>query len=347
MKAVLNNLTKIKDVGKTALTRVTFDNNESAYCFQDYTEVLSLIGKEVLYDTRDELVEGKIEKVITELTAITKIVALDREENFKLYCDTPPLCESNIIFNDITDEGVTIEDAIVFVVNIAYESSNKASWCKLTIMDKKRCTAALRVFDPEERLYSLKNKYVQTTIRKTKFGFNASEVYPLGIKPAELNPEIKLAEQFIISTIKSDSKLTELVDSTDLINKMKNYDANDGMEIGYELVRCAIELALARDFINLTRNVDAKILMRLVIYSRLFLWLDIDTLSIEAKTLLALAQIKCQNKKIIMAILDPTSEIKTAEGELYRMIKEIAKFTVNLNSVTSLVSLNDKIWGNK
>ena len=345
MQTTINSVNLVSDnKSKLEIINFIFSNGNQAMSFMKFSDACEYINKEVIVTLREEIINGNIVDCVTEIASVTKVAVLDREENFKLYCDTLPSCESSVCFDDCQEDGTTYNDVIVFVVKMHFDSSEKANWCKLTIMDKKRRTASLRIFDPEEKSYALVNTYIQLNIKKTKYGYITQECFSLNIKPAEANPEVKLAEKFILNTISFDTTLRELVEQTELIERMKTCDVDDGLEIGYEVVRCAVELALARDFANLSKNIDFKFLMRLVIYSRMYLLSNSQTMSKDLKRWFIIAQNPIPEKSKVMAVFDKEAECVLPESVLLKQISDMAKFTVGVPTNTSLIMHDNKIW---
>ena len=236
----------------TDIMLVTIDDDVKAYMIYGYADSLKFLNQEVIVSYRKDIYQGKIETFINTLTIPTRVTALDREENIKLFCDIEDN-NSNLCFADM-QLGETFIGAIMYCVECKYESSNKAVWMTLRARDKAGKVASIRLFDYSTEGLLYNGIYVRADIKKTKYGFTTDLITPMELD-FPLNPEIEIARKYITNYFASDKFMTDMFEKYSLLDHMENYIS---LEKGYELVRLAVQLDILGELKNTLNNINFK-----------------------------------------------------------------------------------------
>jgi len=265
---------KVKSIEfvKLNVYSVTFTNDVSALYFtkQDQT-VLHFLDKDVNVSFRQELFEENYCIVIHSFTIISFVNTLKVDSEVKLYINDLPKTNSNISFKDI-DIGSTVSNAIVYCTKSMYESSKKAQWMILYIMDRDRKISTLRIFSPMYKDCELTGSYIKVNLSKTIYGFQSDIAEPLTDILVAMNPEVDIAENYvnnIISTLPD--KYKELINQLKAILSMKHTIPINNYEVGFEVVRMAMCLSIAETFKNITPDINMPALQASIILQNIYL----------------------------------------------------------------------------
>lgn len=86
--------------------------------------------------------------------------------------------------------------------------------------------------------------------------------------------EVEIAAKYIVNSIKDDKLIYNIVVESDFIGKIKTYNRNETLEQGYETVRLAMHMALAKQSSNLTNEMNKELLLRCLVASRFYVLTD-------------------------------------------------------------------------
>lgn len=356
---ILNGTYTLEAVGEvrqlsptTTLMSVKFKTiDEIAYMYGNYADTLSFLDKEVIVEFREEFLDGQARTVITNITVVNKVITLDRTEGLKLYTDFEFNTGSNVIFDNIA-EGELIEKAIVYCKTVEQEASAKASWVKLTVVDKLRRIGYIRVFDADHSSKIFEGKYVKCAMRKTKFGFNATDVYLQSDINISINPKVAIAKQYVMATVVEDSVLSGFVTKFDLINKIETYNYEEGEETGMLLVRLAIELSMINETVNLSDKIDIELLKRLAVASKAYVISspETSTYSRELQSLIVVTAYPdiARDRKVLCCFDNESgSPYKLIEREYYKHIQAMAKTLIAIDGPEGYMSTLEGVLKNK
>lgn len=248
------------------LMKLTFDNGkDSAYIIWEHASLLQYLNSDVIATFRRDMYNGHVEKFINTIARLHTIQTVERAERARLFTDVEDN-QSNITFSSI-EEGTTATDAIVYVLRITYDSSSKADWADLTIQDRQRKIATLRIFSPDKRIEDLNGHYILTNIRRNKYGFSTDTVVTVDSQ-IPLNPEVEIAERFIEQAFDACEDIKKFLASSQFFEYAKE-DVQE--ERGYILVRLAIELSLAMEMDNLMKEVNIETIKICLLLEKLHL----------------------------------------------------------------------------
>ena len=133
------------------LMRLTFDGGkDSAYIIWSHANLMQYLNDEVIATFRQDMYNGAVVKFVNTLASVGVVHTLERSDNVKLYVDVTDN-HSNIRFKEIEDGGTAV-NAIVYVVDIRFDSSARADWADITVMDQARKLAQLRIFSPDRKM---------------------------------------------------------------------------------------------------------------------------------------------------------------------------------------------------
>lgn len=296
------------------LLRVTFDDLPSALWFYDYAEAMKFLNKEVIVDFRMDIYNGIQSNFINTFTIPTVINTLDKQENIKLYLDQVDN-QSNLSFNEIAD-GESRQGCIVFCTSCEFKSSGNATWQELIIRDKSMHTAKLRLFNYDNKAANFAGKYVMTELIRNQYGFRSELISPV---PGEVaaNPELDIAEQFIKNYFSTDVIAMQYIAKYNLLDNMKNHV---DYEMGYSLVRMAMELSMVDSMHNITKDVDLEAIGEAIMLSYGHLCKN-SVLSPSVNNITMSMGFNWNNKVVVLQLLDDALVEKPAEAKVYQSIK--------------------------
>ncbi|MCM1440605.1 MAG: hypothetical protein NC131_15620 [Roseburia sp.] len=251
--AICTSIVKLEEITPdTDMLLVTIDDDVQAYMVYNYAQCLQFVNQDVIVSYRKDVYKGKIENFINTLTIPVKVTALDRDDNIKLFVKQHDN-NSNCCLSDIK-EGESFVKAILYCVESQYESSVKAVWLTLTVRDKAGRVAKLRLFDYDSRDANYSGMYIRANIKRTKYGFNTDMIEPVDIEFSP-NPEIEISKKFIQITFLDDNYIKGVLASTKLLERMETFV---DVEMGFALVRLAVELDILEELKNVLDDVDFK-----------------------------------------------------------------------------------------
>lgn len=261
-------LTKVENLESYSkdqeLMRLEFDDGkEYAYAVSSYSNLIQCIGDEVICKFRQDLYEGRVERFVSTFAKLCVISTLQKEEGIKLYTDvTDNHC--NVMFREIEDGSVAV-DSIVYVVDMRYDSSARADWVDIVAMDKERRVATIRKFSPDSKVLDMRGRYVLCNIRRNKYGFSTDTDIVTVDGGFPYNPEVDIAEKYILSTFAKDSDILAMIKDSGFIPCARN---NIDIEPGFMLARLAIELELTSSIANSLGEVDTDLIKRCLLMEK-------------------------------------------------------------------------------
>lgn len=251
--SVCTSIVRMKEVSEdTDILRVEIDNDVKAYMIFNYAESLVFLNKEVIVSYRKDIYEGKIELFINTLTIPVKVTTLDREAGIKLFTDQSDN-NSNVSFMDLAP-GSTMLGAVMYCISSSYESSDRAVWMELKVRDKAGRVAKLRLFDPEFGVAKFDGMYIKANIKRNDYGLNTKEISLMDLEFPP-NPEIQIARTYIENYFIGDADMLAVLQRTKLLDFMQDYVE---LELGYALLRAAIQLDILSELRNVFNEVNFK-----------------------------------------------------------------------------------------
>ena len=307
------------------LMLLTFDEGkDTAYIIWSYANLVQYLNDEVIATFRNDMYNGRVEKFVNTLARVGVIHTLERENNVKLYVDVTDN-HSNIRFKEIEDGGTAV-DAIVYVVDMRFDSSARAEWVDLTVMDQARKLAQLRIFSPDNKTASLKGRYVQGTIRRTKYGLSAESVITVD-SAFPYSPEVEISERFILDAFAEDAEMLNLLSTTNFMSFAKKYV---DLEPGYILVRLALELDIASELNNLLREADISLIKRALLLEKLFVFQQTSPFSTEIINFVKISQQSFHGKNDVLLLLYGTGDELATEKLILKTIKDTVNTVVKV-----------------
>lgn len=263
-------ISKIADSLDLCEIQIDFDTMK---IFYNANDLMQFIGMEVLYTTRPDVVNGKMEVVVCELVALSTIQTLSSSENIKLIPEGNKRTVCNIESRNIRF-GEFYPNCVALMSKYEYGSSPKAKWFDCTLIDSVSKEFQVRLFasntDTEKVEDTLKlfvGGYVSFDLESTKYGFQTKEIVGLP-NEVEASPEVTVAKDIIMKMISEDEALLEYDRKYEFINNMSS--VIDG-EPGYVLVRMASELYMVNAIDNISTDLDIKAMKRAIVCSRGYL----------------------------------------------------------------------------
>lgn len=251
--SVCTSIVRMKEVSEdTDILRVEIDNDVKAYMIFNYAESLVFLNKEVIVSYRKDIYEGKIELFINTLTIPVKVTTLDREAGIKLFTDQSDN-NSNVSFMDLAP-GSTMLGAVMYCISSSYESSDRAVWMELKVRDRAGRVAKLRLFDPESGVAKFDGMYIKANIKRNDYGLNTKEISLMDLEFPP-NPEIQIARTYIENYFIGDADMLAVLQRTKLLDFMQDYVE---LELGYALLRAAIQLDILSELRNVFNEVNFK-----------------------------------------------------------------------------------------
>lgn len=262
---ILTELEVLENLGDAnQLMRLTFDGGkDTAYVIWDHADLLEYLNDEVVATFRKDMYQGVPCKFINTLASLRTVHTLERTERTKLFTDTIDN-HSTVRFEDIED-GTTTQGATVYIADIRYDSSSRANWADLTIMDQRRRVATLRLFSPDSKCADLKGRYALCDIRRSKYGLSTESLVTVD-SSFPYNPEVTIAQNYILNLFADTPDILRLLDATRFIEFAKQVL---DPEPGFLLVRLALELDIAQELSNLASEIDSHLLCLCLLVEKL------------------------------------------------------------------------------
>lgn len=323
--------TGIRIVERTAtsgdLLEVTIDNEIKALWFYPEQDAQKYLNQEVIVDFRRDIYNGNMQQFVKTFAIPTVIHTLERDDNIKLLVDSVDN-KSNVVFSELS-EGDTLQGAVVFCTEQSFDSSDRAIWMKLTIRDSAMKTATLRIFDYENKSADLAGHYIVTTLNRSKYGFQTHEAKPLN-GDGYVNPEIEIAKNYIHRYFSNDVVANDYMVKLNLLEVLEEHV---DYEIGYGLMRLAMELDIAASLRNLSNDFNLEAVGHILLCSRGYLSRS-SALSPTFNNVLLASQYLWPQRRIITECLDESLEEHPKEYDIVKKIKEMVSTILEIRKGT-------------
>lgn len=304
---------KVTTHGDTDLLRVTIDNMVTALWFYDYADSLQFLNQEVIVDYRQDIYNGDMCQFIKTFTIPTVVTTLDKHEGFKLYLDQEDN-QANTSFNEISS-GETKYGCIVFCCKQENKSSRNASWTEYLIRDRFMRVAKLRMFNAEENDTDFSGQYVHCDLERNQYGFTTRAMVSVGGVMA-INKEIAVAEDFVKGFFSADVPAMDYINKNNLLEAFKQHV---DYEIGYGVVRLAMELAMADALRNVTKDVDVDAIAQALLCRYGYLTRS-SILSPTVNNVFIAQQFMFPNRRCVVLCLDEMNEERPEEASVVKNI---------------------------
>ena len=280
------------------LMRLTFDEGkDSAYIIWSHANLVQYLNDEVIATFRQDMYNGTISKFVNTIAKVGVVHTLERSNNVKLYVDVTDN-HSNIRFKEIEDGGTAV-NAIVYVTDIRFDSSARAEWADLTVMDQARKIAQLRIFSPDSKIQDFKGRYVMCDIRKNRYGLSTDSVVTVD-NAFPFSPEVEISERFLMDAFAEDADILTLLAETKFADFAKKVV---DLEPGYILVRLAIELDVASELANLVKEVDVDLIKRCLLIEKFNVFQQTSPYRNDIVTFVTASRYKFDHKNEVLLTL--------------------------------------------
>lgn len=311
--------------GDLDICHLEFDNGaDSAYIIWNHTNMIAYLNGEVIATFRQDMYKGSIAKFVNTLARVGVVHTLEREDNIKLYVDKADN-HCTVCFRDLK-EGQTHLKATVYVVDVTFDSSPRATWLDLTVQDRERRIATLRLFNPTVATHEFKGRYILCDIRKNKYGLSTDSIVTVDAS-FPYSPEVTVAEKFIMDTFADDADILRVMDSAGFIAAGKKHVSE---EPGYVLVRLAIELDIANEMTNLTRDADMKVVKRALLMNRFRILNSASVFHDDIVGYASAARFQYPGYREVLETLFADNEERAKERTLVCAIQKLADETVKV-----------------
>lgn len=307
------------------LMRLTFDEGkDSAYIIWSHANLVQYLNDEVIATFRQDMYNGSIAKFVNTIAKVGVVHTLERSNNVKLYVDVTDN-HSNIRFKEI-EEGGTAVNAIVYVTDIRFDSSARAEWADLTVMDQARKIAQLRIFSPDSKIQDFKGRYVMCDIRKNRYGLSTDSVVTVD-NAFPFSPEVEISERFLMDAFAEDADILTLLAETKFADFAKKVV---DLEPGYILVRLAIELDVASELANLVKEVDVDLIKRCLLIEKFNVFQQTSPYRNDIVTFVTASRYKFDHKNEVLLTLYSDEEKFSMERGVLKQVREMADTIINV-----------------
>lgn len=332
-RGIVKSVTWVKKLGDNLdMCKIVIDFDELVI-FYDYQDLIPFDGKEVLYTTRPDIVEGMPATVVCELVLLSTVQVVPTVENIKL-CpinDTRSTC--NFDFKDV-QFGQFYPNSIFIVVEWKEGKSTKSKWVDFVCLDKHSKRFNLKMFNPALQegatlsvLDDLIGKYVMADITSTKYGLQTKAVESL-ITGLEATPSVAIAKEYVQRVINADIGLTELNEKHNLVQFL---ESTIDCEPGFALVRIATLLKFIDTVDNCTVGLAIDSMKRAAICEQLYRLPSKYEYSDEVKNIMFVSRIRTlMADELITALLDERLESDDQTVRAYRTIKSMVHEIIEL-----------------
>lgn len=308
------------------LMRLTFDEGkDSAYIIWSHANLVQYLNDEVIATFRQDMYNGTISKFVNTIAKVGVVHTLERSNNVKLYVDVTDN-HSNIRFKEIEDGGTAV-NAIVYVTDIRFDSSARAEWADLTVMDQARKIAQLRIFSPDSKIQDFKGRYVMCDIRKNRYGLSTDSVVTVD-NAFPFSPEVEISERFLMDAFAEDADILTLLAETKFADFAKKVV---DLEPGYILVRLAIELDVASELANLVKEVDVDLIKRCLLIEKFNVLQHTSPYRNDIVTFVTASRYKFDHKNEVLLTLYSDEEKFSMERVVLKQVREMADTIINVN----------------
>ena len=307
------------------LMRLTFDEGkDSAYIIWSHANLVQYLNDEVIATFRQDMYNGTISKFVNTIAKVGVVHTLERSNNVKLYVDVTDN-HSNIRFKEIEDGGTAV-NAIVYVTDIRFDSSARAEWADLTVMDQARKIAQLRIFSPDSKIQDFKGRYVMCDIRKNRYGLSTDSVVTVD-NAFPFSPEVEISERFLMDAFAEDADILTLLAETKFADFAKKVV---DLEPGYILVRLAIELDGASELANLVKEVDVDLIKRCLLIEKFNVFQQTSPYRNDIVTFVTASRYKFDHKNEVLLTLYSDEEKFSMERVVLKQVREMADTIINV-----------------
>lgn len=307
------------------LMRLTFDEGkDSAYLIWSHANLVQYLNDEVIATFRQDMYNGTISKFVNTIAKVGVVHTLERSNNVKLYVDVTDN-HSNIRFKEIEDGGTAV-NAIVYVTDIRFDSSARAEWADLTVMDQARKIAQLRIFSPDSKIQDFKGRYVMCDIRKNRYGLSTDSVVTVD-NAFPFSPEVEISERFLMDAFAEDADILTLLAETKFADFAKKVV---DLEPGYILVRLAIELDVASELANLVKEVDVDLIKRCLLIEKFNVFQQTSPYRNDIVTFVTASRYKFDHKNEVLLTLYSDEEKFSMERVVLKQVREMADTIINV-----------------
>lgn len=307
------------------LMRLTFDEGkDSAYIIWSHANLVQYLNDEVIATFRQDMYNGSIAKFVNTIAKVGVVHTLERSNNVKLYVDVTDN-HSNIRFKEIEDGGTAV-NAIVYVTDIRFDSSARAEWADLTVMDQARKIAQLRIFSPDSKIQDFKGRYVMCDIRKNRYGLSTDSVVTVD-NAFPFSPEVEISERFLMDAFAEDADILTLLAETKFADFAKKVV---DLEPGYILVRLAIELDVASELANLVKEVDVDLIKRCLLIGKFNVFQQTSPYRNDIVTFVTASRYKFDHKNEVLLTLYSDEEKFSMERVVLKQVREMADTIINV-----------------
>ena len=307
------------------LMRLTFDEGkDSAYIIWSHADLVQYLNDEVIATFRQDMYNGTIAKFVNTIAKVGVVHTLERSNNVKLYVDVTDN-HSNIRFKEIEDGGTAV-NAIAYVTDIRFDSSARAEWADLTVMDQARKIAQLRIFSPDSKIQDFKGRYVMCDIRKNRYGLSTDSVVTVD-NAFPFSPEVEISERFLMDAFAEDADILTLLAETKFADFAKKVV---DLEPGYILVRLAIELDVASELANLVKEVDVDLIKRCLLIEKFNVFQQTSPYRNDIVTFVTASRYKFDHKNEVLLTLYSDEEKFSMERVVLKQVREMADTIINV-----------------
>ena len=307
------------------LMHLTFDEGkDSAYIIWSYANLVQYLNDEVIATFRQDMYNGTVAKFVNTIAKVGVVHTLERSNNVKLYVDVTDN-HSNIRFKEIEDGGTAV-NAIVYVTDIRFDSSARAEWADLTVMDQARKIAQLRIFSPDSKIQDFKGRYVMCDIRKNRYGLSTDSVVTVD-NAFPFSPEVEISERFLMDAFAEDADILTLLAETKFADFAKKVV---DLEPGYILVRLAIELDVASELANLVKEVDVDLIKRCLLIEKFNVFQQTSPYRNDIVTFVTASRYRFDHKNEVLLTLYSDEEKFSMERVVLKQVREMANTIINV-----------------
>lgn len=307
------------------LMRLTFDEGkDSAYIIWSHANLVQYLNDEVIATFRQDMYNGTIAKFVNTIAKVGVVHTLERSNNVKLYVDVTDN-HSNIRFKAIEDGGTAV-NAIVYVTDIRFDSSARAEWADLTVMDQARKIAQLRIFSPDSKIQDFRGRYVMCDIRKNRYGLSTDSVVTVD-NAFPFSPEVEISERFLMDAFAEDADILTLLAETKFVDFAKKVV---DLEPGYILVRLAIELDVASELANLVKEVDVDLIKRCLLIEKFNIFQQTSPYRNDIVTFVTASRYRFEHKNEVLLTLYSDEEKFSMERVVLKQVREMADTIINV-----------------
>lgn len=327
--------------------RIGFDE---FYIFYDMNDLNIFLNENVEYSFREDMVKGKIERVITDIAIFRTIQTVDSIENVKLIPEGNKRTVCNFSIKEVRF-GEFKPGCVSYLCGTKRGSSPYSKWIDMDMIDADSRSFKLRIFtkDPngteglDEIIETFVGKYVTYDLQSTQYGYQTKEVIAL-TTGVELSPEVTVAEEVVRKVIQADKGLVQLESTYNLIESLKGII--DG-EPGYQLVRMASEIYLINAMDSISTNLDINTMKQAVICSRLYCLPSSSDWSRPLLNVNKTSRIKeLKENRELMSILDPMNGGEVSDTKrMYIKIRGMVNDIINIRRGVSDEKDNTTITG--